>query len=56
MTGTKLTSDAAIATGPKLLKVYGSWSKMLANGELRSDGVIVVKPKPTPKPKAKVAA
>ncbi|WP_298743352.1 hypothetical protein [uncultured Brevundimonas sp.] len=56
MTGTKLTSDAALKTGPKLLKMYGTWSKMLANGELRDDGVIVVKPKPAPKPRAKIAA
>lgn len=56
MTGTKLTSDAALKTGPKLLKMYGSWSKMLANGELREDGVIVVKPKPTPRSRSKIAA
>ncbi len=56
MTGTKLTSDAAIATGPKLLQVYGSWSKMLANGEIRADGVVVVKPKPKPKARKKIAA
>lgn len=56
MTGTRLTSDAAIANGPKLLKVYGSWSKMLACGEVRPDGVIVVKPKPVAKPRKKIAA
>lgn len=55
MTGTKLTSDAALQMGPKLLKMYGSWSKMIANGEVRADGTILVKPKEAPRPRAKAA-
>lgn len=52
MTGTKLTSDAALQMGPKLLKMYGSWSKMIANGDMQADGTIIVKPAPRPKARA----
>ncbi len=53
MTAMKMTSDAALKTGPDLLRVYGSWSKMLASGEVRPDGAIVVKAKPEPKTRAR---
>jgi hypothetical protein len=48
MTAMKMTSDAALNTGPDLLRLYGSWSKMLASGEVRPDGSIVIKPGPKP--------
>ncbi len=56
MTGMKLTSDAALARGPELLRIYGSWSNMLTYGEVGADGVIVVKARPAPRAKAKRTA
>lgn len=53
MTAMKMTSDAALKTGPALLRTYGSWSKMLASGEVRPDGTIVVQAKPKPKPRVR---
>lgn len=53
MTFIKMTSDAALKTGPDLLKRYGSWSKLIASGEMRADGVIVLKDKPAPRPRAR---
>lgn len=49
MTFMKITSDAALRTGPDLLKRYGSWTKLIASGEMRPDGVIVIKEKPEPR-------
>ncbi|MBB5746863.1 hypothetical protein [Brevundimonas variabilis] len=42
----KMTSDAALITGPDLLRMYGSWSQMLAHGDVRPDGTIVIKSRP----------
>jgi len=53
MTAMKMTSEAALKTGPDLLRTYGSWSKMLASGEVRPDGTIVVKAKPRPRPRVR---
>lgn len=57
MTGTKMTSDAALATGPELLKLFGTWSNLIAKGQVRADGVIVVEtaPRAAPRPRKKAA-
>lgn len=46
MPSMQVTSERALQSGQQLIERYGSWSAVLAAGQRRADGVVILPPAP----------
>lgn len=48
MSTMQIASETTLQAGQKIVDQYGSWSQAIAQGERRSDGVVILPAPPAP--------